>query len=85
MIYSTNVSSCIDIRFYVVVKEFDEIFHLGCSESSYFINILKCFNLLEDKSGRGENLSRDNNFLLECENPAMKIFKLLSVLEVQGG
>ena len=40
---------------------------------------------MEDKSGRGENLYREHNFLLESENPAMKIFKLFSIPEGQGG
>ena len=38
-----------------------------------------------EKYSRGENLSREHNFLLESENIAMKIFKLFSVFEGQGG
>ena len=32
-----------------------------------------------------ENLSREHNFFPESENPAMKIFKLFSIIEGQGG
>ena len=79
-----NVSSCIESIFSVVVKEGDDICNLGINESSEFITIWKLLRLLEDKSGRGENFSRENNFLLESDKSAMKIFKLLSVLEGQG-
>ena len=80
-----NVSSCIDSRFPVVVKECDEIYHLWRNKSSEFIIICQCLHVLKEKSGRGDNFSRDHNFLLESENPAIKIFKLLSIIECQGG
>ena len=80
-----NVSSCIDIIFYVIVKEVDEIYHIGRNERSEFITILQCLHVLEYKSGRRENFSRYHNFLLESENYAMKIFNLFSVIDVQGG
>ena len=85
MIDSMNVSSCIDIRLSVVVKECDDICHLGRNESSEFITLCKCFHVLEYKYGRRENLSLEHNLLLESENPAMKVFKLFSILEHQGG
>ena len=72
-----NVSSCIDSRFYIVVKECDEIYHLGRNESSEFITILQCLHVLEKKSDRGDNFSRDHNFLLEYDNSSMKVFKLV--------
>ena len=80
-----NVSSCIYSRFSVFVKEGDEIFHLWCNKISEFITLFQCLHVLEKKSGRGDSFSREHNFLLESENPAMKIFKLLSILEGQGG
>ena len=40
---------------------------------------------MEEKSGRVESLSIENNFLLDSQNPAMKILKLLSIIEGQGG
>ena len=80
-----NVSSCIDIRFSVVVNECDEICHLGRNESSEFITLCQLIHALEDTYGRGDNFFRDHNSLLESDNPAMKIFKLFSVIEGQGG
>ena len=80
-----NVYSCIDSIFSVVVKEGAEICHLWRNEISDFITLCKCLNLLEEKSGRGENFSRENNFLLDSENPATNFFKLLSIIEGQGG
>ena len=79
-----NVSSRIDSRFSVVVKEGGEICHIWRNKSSEFLTLCHCFHVLEEKSGRGDNFYRENNFFLEYENPAMKIFKLLSILEVQG-
>ena len=73
-----NISSCIYSIFSVVIKECDDICYLGHNEISDFI-------VLEEKSGRRDNLSREHNFLLESENSAMKVFKLLSVLERLGG
>ena len=72
-----DVSSYIYSRFSVVFKECYEICHLGRNESSEFITLLQCLNVLEYKSGRIENFSRANNFLLKYENPDMKVFKLL--------
>ena len=80
-----NVSCRIDSRFSVVVKEGDEIYHIWRNESSEFITLCQFLHLLEDKSGRGENFYKEHNLLLKSENPAMKIFKLFSVLEGQGG
>ena len=40
---------------------------------------------MEEKSGRGEKFSIEHNLLLESDNPAMKIFKLFSIIEVQVG
>ena len=67
-----NVSSRIDSRFYVVIKEGDDICHLWRNKRSEFLTLCQCLHVLEDKSGRGENFSREHNFLLESENPAMK-------------
>ena len=80
-----HVYSCTDIMFYVVVREGDEICHIERNESSEFITLWQWLHVLEEKSGRGENLSRELNLLLKSKNPDMKIFKMLSVLEVQGG
>ena len=79
-----NVSSYIYSRFSVIVKEGDEICHIWRNKISDFITIFQCLRVLEEKSGRGDHLSRENNFLLESENPAMKIFKLFSILKGQG-
>ena len=79
-----NVSFCIDIIFDVVVKEGDEICKLGRNKISEFITIRQRLNLLENKYIRGDNLSKEHNFFLESDNPAMKIFKFFSVLEGQG-
>ena len=80
-----NVSSLIDSRFSVVVKEGDEICHLWSNKSSEFLTLWQCLYVMEEKSVMGDNLPSEHNFLLESENPAMKIFKLLFILEVQGG
>ena len=80
-----NVSSIIDSRFAVLVNEGDEICHLWRNKCFKFLNICQCLHVLEKKSGRGDNLSREHNLLLESENPAMKIFKLFSIPESQGG
>ena len=71
--------------FTVVVKEGDEICHLWSNKSSEFITICQWLHVMEEKSGRGDNFYRENNFLLKSENLAMKIFKLLSILEGHGG
>ena len=78
-----NVSFCIDIIFDVVVKEGGDICQLGRNKISEFINICQCLNLLENKYSRVDNLSKEHNFFLDSENPAMKIFKFFSVLEGQ--
>ena len=80
-----NVSSCIDSIFSVVVKKVDEICHIGRNKIYEFITIWQCLNVLEDKSGKGENFSREYNFLSEYKNTAIKIFKLFSIIEGQGG
>ena len=81
MIYSITVYFCIDSIFFVVVKEGDEICHLWRNKISEFLTLFQCLHVLEKKSGREDNLSREHNLLLESENPAMKVFKLLSVIE----
>ena len=80
-----NVSSCIDIRFSVVVKEGDEICNTGRNEIYKFTTLLKYPHVMEEKYGRGKKFSREHNFLLEYENTAMKIFKLYYVIEGQVG
>ena len=80
-----NVSSIIDSIFAVLVKEGDDLCRLWRNKCYEFLTIFQCLDVLEKKSGRGYNLSRYHNFLLESENPAMKIFKLLSIIEGQGG
>ena len=67
-----NVSSCIYSRFSVDVKEGDEICHLWHNKISEFLNICQCLHVLENNSGRGDNFSRENNFLFESDNPAIK-------------
>ena len=44
-----------------------------------------CLYVLEEKFSREDNFYREHNLLLEYDNPAMKIFKLFSNLEGQGG
>ena len=61
------------------------MYHIWRNKSSEFLTICQCLHVLEEKSGRRENFSREHNFLLESENPAMKIFKLFSIIEGQGG
>ena len=80
-----NVSSLIDSIFSVDVREGDEICHIWRNKSSAFLTLFQCLHVLEEKSGRGDNLSIDRNFLLESENPAIKIFNLFYILEGQGG
>ena len=72
-----NVSSCIDRRFSVVVKECDEIYQIGRNEISTFIPSLQCLHVLEYKSGWRDSLYRENNLLLDSEDFAMKVFKFL--------
>ena len=80
-----NLSSCIDSIFAVVVKEGDEIGYLWRNKISDSITLCQCLHVLEEKSGRGDNFSRVHNLFLESENPAIKIFKLFSILEGQVG
>ena len=80
-----NVYSLIDSRSAFLVKEGDEICHIWRNKCFEFITLCQCFHVLEKKSGRGDNLSREHNFLLKSENPAMKIFKFFSIPEGQGG
>ena len=80
-----NVSSYVDSRFYVVVKECDEIYNLERNEWFEFVALWKCLHVLEEKSYRRYSFSREDNFLLNSENYSMKTLKLFSVLEHQGG
>ena len=80
-----NVSSLIVRRFAVLVNKGNEICHLWRNKCFDFLTICQFLHVLEEKSGRVDNLSRGNNFFLESENPAMKIFKLFSILEGRGG
>ena len=80
-----NVSSLIDSRFAILVNEGDDICHLWRNKCFDFLTLFQCLHVLEKKSGRGDNLSREHNFLLEPENSAVKIFKVFSIPEVQGG
>ena len=76
-----NVSSIIVSRFAVIVNEGDEICHLWRNKCLEFLTLCQCLHVLDKKSGRGDNFSTEHNFLLESENPAMKIFRLLSIPE----
>ena len=80
-----NVSSCIDRRFSILVKEGDEIFHIWRNKRSELFTFCQCLPVLEDQFIRGDNFSRDHNLLLESENPGMKFFKLFYIIEGQGG
>ena len=60
--YSTNVSSCLESRFSVVVKECDEIYHLGRNEWFEFIAIWQLLHVPEDQSCRRYSFSREGNF-----------------------
>ena len=80
-----NVSSCIDRRFSVVIKNGDEICHLRRNKSSEFLTLCQCLHVQEEKYGMGNNFCRKQNFMFESENPAMKVFKLFSIIEGQGG
>ena len=80
-----NISSLIDSRFAVLVKEGDEICHLWRNNCFEFLTLCQFLHVMENKSGRGDNFSRDNNFFLEFENPAMKIFNFFFIPEGQGG
>ena len=65
--------------------EFDDICHLGRNELFGFIALWQCLHVLEYKSCRRYSLSIEDNFLLQSDDSAIKIFKLFSVLEFQGG
>ena len=80
-----NVSSLIDSIFAVLFKEGDDLCRLWRNKCSEFLTIFQCLDVLEKKYGRGDNFSREHNFLLDSENPAMKIFTLFSIIEDQGG
>ena len=80
-----NISSCICSRFVVVVKEGDEICHLWRNKSSEFLTLCQCLHVTEEQYGRGDSFCKENNLFLESENPTMKIFKLFSIIEGQGG
>ena len=54
-------------------------------KSSEFLTLYQLIHVLEEKSDRGDDLSREHNLFLESDNPAMKIFKLFSIIEGQGG
>ena len=75
-----NASSCIDSIFPVVVKEFDEIYHIGSNEISEFITILQFLRVLEYNYGGRDIFSREHiiYFFLDSDNSSMKIFKLFS-------
>ena len=76
-----NVSSRIDSRFAIFVKEGDDIYHIWRNKISKFITLCQCLHVLKKKSGRGDNFSREHNFLLESENTTIKIFMLFSIIE----
>ena len=59
-----NVSSVIDSRLSVVVKEGDEICHLWRNKSSEFLTLCQCLHVLEEKSGRGDNFSKERIYCL---------------------
>ena len=80
-----NISACVDSQFSVVIKDFDEIYHLGRNECLNFIALCKCLSVLEEKSCRGYSFLRDDNFLLKYENCSMKIINFFSVIEYMGG
>ena len=80
-----NVLPYEDNQFSIFVKECDYIYHLGCNECLEFIDIWKPLHVLESKYCRRDSFSIEVNFLLKYENYAMKIFKLFSSLEYQGG
>ena len=80
-----NVSSLIVRRFAVLVNKGNEICHLWRNKCFEFLTLFQCLHVLEKKSGREDNLSREHNLLLDFENPDMKIFKLFSIPEGQGG
>ena len=77
-----NVSSLIDSRFSVLVKEGDEICHLWRNKCFEFLTLCQCLHLLENKSGRGDNFSREHNFLLfgEIVSPTGLLFQYMKAL-----
>ena len=79
-----NIPPCVDSQFYIVVKELDEICHLGWNECLEFTNIWQCLCVLEEKYCIRDSLSKEVHLLLISDNYYMKSLKLLSVLEYQG-
>ena len=79
------IPPCVYSQFSVVVREHDEIFHISLNECLEIIAILQCLFVIEEKSCRRCSLSRDDNLPLKFEKSAMKISKLLSVLEFHSG
>ena len=84
LIESTNIPSCADSQFSVVVNERDKTCHIGRNECLEFIDLWKWLHVLEEKSCGRDSFSREVNLLLESENSATEIFKLFSVIEYQG-
>ena len=80
-----NFSSRIDSIFSVVVKEGDDICHLGAINALSFSLFVNDFMYWKRSMVGGDNFSREHNLFLESENPDMKIFKLFTILESQGG
>ena len=80
-----NLPSFLDRRFYFFVKEWDDICNLGRNECFEFFSLWILLHLPEDSSCRRYSFSREDNFLLNSENYATKIFRLFFVLECQGG
>ena len=80
-----NVSSCVDSIFSVVVKERDDICHIGRNECFDFVAIWQCLNVLEDKSCRKYSFSREDNLLSKSNDYSMNIFNLLYIIERRGG
>ena len=79
-----NISPFVYSHFFVVAKECDEICHIGINEFFEFAALLKCLNVMGDKSCRRYSLSREDNLLLKSDNYAMKILILFSVIEFQS-
>ena len=71
-----DVPPCVDRRFSVVVKEHDDIFHIGRNKCLEIITVWKCLCIIEDKSCRRYSLSGEYHLPLKFEKSAMKISKL---------
>ena len=78
-----NIYPFVDSQFYAVVKECDEICHLGRNVWFDFFALWKFLHKLEEKSFRRYSFYREDNFLLKSDNSAMKLSKLLSFIEQQ--